>query len=412
MSRVSGLAPVAPRERLLTVDVLRGLALCGVLIGNMVLYSGRFAGPPQRPEGFDEAADWFLRIVVSSKAQTLLTFLFGFGFATQLIRAQERGEPVVAMHLRRMAALFVIGALHITLLWWGDVTWTYAVAGLGLPLFLRASNRTRLIAALVLIFVPQLLTRIPELGRPIARLFLDPPEFRAGVARLGHAVEDAGRLELSWEHLRFALVWQARLWAWYYFWTLGRFLLGYVAGQRRWFEDDGAAHLPVFRRMARWGGLVAAAAATVDALTHLGHLQPGAYILPVQLALVAVHELGLLSTTLFYIGGIVLLMQRPAWRRVLAIVAPAGRMPLTTYVAQSLFATFFLYGWGLGWASSITITGTIGLAVAIFAVEVALAHLWLRHFRFGPLEWLWRTAVYLEAQPMRTERNAAHSSRS
>lgn len=409
---MSGLAPVAPRERLLTIDVLRGLALCGVLIGNMVLYSGRFTGPPSKPTGFDEVSDWFLRIVVSSKAQTLLTFLFGFGFATQLIRAQERGEAVTAMHVRRMLALFAIGALHIALLWWGDVTWTYAVAGFGMLPFLRASNRTRVLAALFLIFVPQLLTRVPEIGRPIARLFLDPPEFRAGIRRLGHAIEDASKLELTWEHLRFAAIWQARLWAWYYFWTLGRFLLGHVAGQRRWFDGDGAAHLPVFRRMALWGGLTAAAAATVDALVHLGHIQPGAYILPVQLALVAAHEVGLLATTMFYVGVVVLLMQRPTWRRMLALVAPAGRMPLTTYVAQSVFATFFLYGWGLGWARQITITGTIGLAVAIFAVEVVLAHLWLRHFRFGPLEWLWRTAVYLKPQPMRAERDAAHRGRS
>ena len=105
-------------------------------------------------------------------------------------------------------------------------------------------------------------------------------------------------------------------------------------------------------------------------------------------------------------------MQRPTWRRVLSLVAPAGRMPLTTYVTQSLAATFVFYGWGLGWAGSVGIAGTVGIAVAIFAVEVVLAHLWLRHFRFGPLEWLWRTAVYAKPQPRRTARNAAHSSRS
>jgi uncharacterized protein len=101
------------------------------------------------------------------------------------------------------------------------------------------------------------------------------------------------------------------------------------------------------------------------------------------------------------VGIVVLLMQRPRWRRILSILAPVGRMALTTYFSQSLFCTFVFYGWGLGWAGSVGTAGCLGLALAIFTVQVAICHLWLRRFRFGPLEWLWRSAVYLKVQPMR-----------
>jgi uncharacterized protein len=76
-------------------------------------------------------------------------------------------------------------------------------------------------------------------------------------------------------------------------------------------------------------------------------------------------------------------------------------MPLTTYYMQSVVCTFLYYGWGLGWAGHVGAADTLGIALVIFAVQIAIAHAWLRYFRFGPLEWLWRTAVYWKRQPMR-----------
>jgi uncharacterized protein len=406
----SDLAPITPRERVVSLDVLRGFALCGVMIGNMVLYSGRWVthgarGPGQELTILDQVARWFLTIFVDSKAQTLLTFLFGFGFAVQLLRAEGRREPVMGLYVRRLGALFVLGVLHITLLWWGDVTWTYAVSGFGLLAFLRTSNRTRVICGLALIFVPFLVVSIPGLGQPINRLFMEPRELEAHTARMAAALHRPDRDGLAWEHLRYALVWCSRIYFWYFFWTLGRFLLGYVAGKLRWFDDDGAAHLPVFRKLVAWCGAIAVVTTTIGVLQRLGHLPLHAYGHFGRLVAATVYQLGLLALTLAYVAIVVLLMQRPAWRRVLRVLAPAGRMPLTTYFSQSLICTFLFYGWGLGWAGSIGIAGCLGLALAIFSVQVALCHLWLRFFRFGPLEWLWRSAVYLKLSPMRASRD-------
>jgi uncharacterized protein len=402
---MSELAPVAPRERLITLDVLRGFALCGVVIGNMVLYSGRwaehFAGRVPEPTTLDQIAGWFVTIFVESKAQTLLTLLFGFGFAAQLLRAERRGEPVMGLYVRRLLVLFALGALHVSLIWWGDVTWTYAVSGFGLLAFIHASNRTRVLWALGLTFIPYLVAMVPSVSVAALRVFMEPREFPVHTARMLTAIHRADHGGLAWEHVRYALVWCSHIYVWYFLWTLGRFLLGYVAGKLRWFDNDGADHLPVFRRLAVWGGGIAVITTTFGVLLRLGVISPRESGLWARLVAQAIDQAGLLAFTFAYVGIVVLLMQRPRWRRMLAVVAPVGRMPLTTYVSQSLACTFLFYGWGLGWAGSVGGAGCLGLALALFSVQVAIAHLWLRFFRFGPLEWVWRAAVYLQLPPMR-----------
>jgi uncharacterized protein len=411
---MSQLAPVPPRERLITLDVLRSFALCGVMIGNMVLYSGEWAhsGPGPEPGALDEIADWFLNIFVRGRAQTLLTLLFGFGFAVQLLRAEERREPVMSLYVRRMVVLFLFGVAHVALLWWGDVVWGYAIVGFLMLPFLTSSNRTRLVWGLGLIFVPTLLLKIPELARATTPAFIEQPDFRVATARMGIVLDRADRSGLWWEHLRYAFLFSSRIVVWYFCWILGRFLLGYIAGQRRWFDNEGADHLPVFRKMAAWCGALAVAITAFEVVTWL-KLIP---FLPAQgvwgqMVWDAVNQSGLLAMTLAYVGIIVLLMQRQAWRRLLRVIAPAGRMPLTTYFSQSLVCTFIFYGWGLGRARSVGTAGCLALAVAIFAVQVALCHVWLRFFRLGPLEWVWRTAVYLKRQPMRAARSAPLTAR-
>jgi uncharacterized protein len=120
----------------------------------------------------------------------------------------------------------------------------------------------------------------------------------------------------------------------------------------------------------------------------------------VQALVSLLGELNLLGQTAMYVAVVVILMQRPTWRRLLTVIAPVGRMPLTTYLMQSVICTTLFYGWGLDWDTPPP-AQTVALGFAIFAVQVALAHAWLRVFRFGPAEWLWRRIVYLRPQPMR-----------
>jgi uncharacterized protein len=395
------LEPLPPRERFVSLDILRGIALLGVVIGNSVLYSGRaFAGEPPNATALDTIAHYFVDIFVESKAQTLLCMLFGFGFAMQLLRAERRGEPVMAIYIRRLVMLFAIGWAHVLLLWWGDVAWGYAIGGFGLLLFQRANDRTRLVAALVLAFVPVIIWQLPGIWQRELEVIMPASEFRAALKHMAEVIASPSHAHLTWEHARLALIWEAQLWGWYFFWILGRFLLGYIVGRRRWFERDGADHLPAFRKLF-WWGLAAAALGTAQVVVDNLGLFPRKPSAPLVVVHAVAWQLDFLGMAFVYVAGVVLLVQRPWWRRVLGVIAPVGRMPLTTYLSQSLVATFVFYHWGLGWAGSVGAAGCLAFAIVLFALQVAWSHLWLHFFKLGPIEWLWRWIVYLQRPAMR-----------
>jgi uncharacterized protein len=348
-------------------------------------------GPPPEIGLGDQIARTVMSVLVEGKAQNLLTFLFGYGFAVQLLRARERGEAATGLYLRRMLALFVIGWLHVTLLWWGDVTWGYAVAGLGLLAFQRAGNVTRVVVGLGLAIVPYAIWVLVEGGRLTAELYgWGPEDWVYFTTNLTVATSGSDYAAVMWNHVQYAVVWSGVIWTWYGPSLVGRFLLGYVAGVQRWFDGE---HRRLFRWMLALGLAIGVPCAALRFARHAQLVElPGALN-------AALYMIELLAIAAVYLAAISLLMQT-RMRRVLAILAPAGRMPLTTYVSQSLVCTFLFYGWGLDLATPGP-AACLGIALAIFAVQIVLAHLWLRAFRFGPLEWIWRSLVYWQRQPMR-----------
>jgi len=387
--------------------VIRGWALLGVLIANIhEVLSGRYYELAARDTtAIDLAATRFIEIVISGKSITLLTFLFGLGFAVQLLRAGERSERAVRrLFMRRLAVLFAIGVGHAALLWWGDVTSSYAVVGVALLAFRRARDRTVLVWALALIFVPRLVMAVPAI-REAMRAVLPHPEDRGAfnaqmvAAILGHDYT----VRIS-AHLRQVLYYLAGVAPWYFPWLLGRFLLGYWAGMRHLFVDGGVAHLPVFRRLLIWGLVFGVAGSAMAVVRRSSLMADVELLLPAQLGLAALGELAFLGLAAAYASAIVLLMQRSRPRRYLLVLAPVGRMPLTTYLSQSVATTFVFYGWGLGLTGTLGSAGCLALAVVIFALQIVASHWWLRRFRFGPVEWLWRTLVYRRVQPMRCQR--------
>lgn len=399
---VAELSPISSQERVVALDVIRGWALLGVLIANLhEVFSGRLYGVAAGDEALrDRVATLAIQIAVTARSITLLTFLFGLGFAIQLMRADARGDDGRRLFVRRLAVLFAIGACHATLLWWGDITSTYAVVGVALLAFRRTSERALLGWALALMWVPRLVMAVPQIGAAVRGVMPHPPDLAVFQAEMLAAILGHDARARMIAHLRQVLYYVAPVAAWYLPWLLGRFLLGYYAGRRRLFDGDGAAHLALFRRLLVWGLACGAAGAVVIALRQAGVIGRD-LPLPIHLGLVALNEAAWLGMAAAYASAIVLLLQRPGPRRWLLVLAPVGRMPLTTYLGQSLCAAFLFYGWGLGLTGQIGSAGCLAIAIAIYALQVIACRRWLQRFRFGPAEWLWRTLVYGQAQPMR-----------
>jgi uncharacterized protein len=194
--------------------------------------------------------------------------------------------------------------------------------------------------------------------------------------------------------------------------TFGLFLLGLWAGRRRLFEDV-PSHRALFVRMWRWSGVitlvvpvVAGALFVVGQATSGGASQPPPGTLPdfTSWPIVAgfcVFDAWNNAMTLFYVASFALLLLRPRWQPRLLRFSPVGRMALSAYVGQTVIGVLVFFGFGLGLLGRVGNSLTIPMGLAVFAFQAWACRAWLERFRFGPLEWGWRSLTWLRREPFR-----------
>lgn len=419
-SPVPASAPTSPRERIQVLDVLRGFALFGLLVIHMAGYSR--AGQPVHLTWSgpgDVTVVWFIALLVESKFFSLFAFLFGLGFALQMQRAEARGVHFLPLYRRRLLVLLLIGLAQNFFLNHGGILTTYAMLGFLLLLFRDCSPRTIVRWAIIALLIPVVFgaARIgfseeqqgnwPEQPQQVAeRMAVVKQGFVESESQVTYGERTAKRVQRffgRFSRLDFYLRGLPNAFL--------MFLLGLFAGRRRIF-DNLPAHLPFIRKVMWWGlgvGLVSSLGWVLMVVVHdeVFHIQLGRwrqfFSLPFPTALlgVALAKIQPLALSLFYASAIVLLAQRAAWKKWLASLAPVGRMALSNYLFQSLVYVTLFYSYGLG------LEGTVGpalltvLSVFIFVLQILLSRWWLMHFRFGPVEWLWRTLTYGKLQPLR-----------
>ena len=392
--------PIAWPQRLELLDALRGFALAGVLLANLVALSLYAFLPAQQMRalataGVDRLLEPALAALVSGKFITLFSLLFGVGFAMQVRRAA--GDPGARhRYLRRLAVLFAIGLLHAHLLWWGDVLRYYAVLGLLLWPLSRLRGRALWAIGIVLIVVPHPLIAYLFAGAapPLA------PQDHANAAAL--AAFASPEWSTMWRGNRaFFEWWLPARWG-ILLAVAGCMLIGVAVGRSGALLDP-AAHANFWKRLlvALPIGLALALGlllAEYGRLPGLDAWQPAGAARALQRML---QHGATLLLGLGYMAGFVRLFAQPRARRALQPLAPVGRMALSNYLAQTVVAVAVFYGVGLGLGPRF---GMVGVAVAwvlLFAAQVAASRWWLARCRFGPAEWLWRSATYARWQPMR-----------
>lgn len=411
-TKIGGARPIGSTERSALLDSLRGYALLGILIANMFVFIGfvfledaQLAVLPLA--SLDDISEFLIEWLVVGKFYSIFSLLFGIGFAIQLGRLEERGEGA-ARYLRRLAVLFLIGLGHILLLWMGDIVALYALMGAVLLLFRKASDRALLRLAILCWLIPILWSAAIQFGgmRP-AR-----PLYDLAMTMLGAmGVTEQSPLPILQSadiglHLRthpaelifrYAdLVFQMRFTK-----VLGMFLLGLWIGRRSLYAKLDEYH-SLLRRIAQVGLGLGLPLAAVKAVLTLSANDDRT----MQFAAELFYVLSTPTLAIGYVAGFTLL-----WRRgpsaMLAWAAPAGRMALTNYLMQTVLQSAIFYGWGLGLIGKLGLVFVFPLSLAIFAAQVAFSRWWLARFRFGPVEWLWRSLTYGQAQPMRANAPAA-----
>ncbi len=409
----SPLQPVAASERIATLDVLRGIALLGVLVANIWLwFSGAlflFPGLQHqlRQPSLDSAVFLLIGLLISGKALTTFSFLFGLGFAVQMTRAEARGHGIAAVYSRRLAVLLVLGIVHGVFLWYGDILATYALLGFMLLLFRHRRQRTLLVWAFVLIVAVPL--ALGTIGTVMQLNAADPDKTPA--ERIGE-MEEENREKLErftsgryTDVVRGNLVMLRDMYgspkALSMVMFLGIFLLGLYAGRRRVFEDV-SAHRGLLRRVALWGLLLGVPATLASFGLRLAFAIEEIVTLPwFPLAMMASQAFGTVPFALGYIAVATLLLQEPRWRARLGVFAPVGRMALTNYLSQTVICLAIFYVGGL--LGEFQPSLNLLIALVIFIVQMWLSAWWLQRYRFGPMEWVWRSVTYGTAQSMRRE---------
>ena len=405
------LEPVTAAERIVTLDVLRGIALLGVLVANVWLwFSGAilmFPGLQEelRRPSVDSAVFVLVGFFVSGKALSTFSILFGLGFAVQMMRAEVRGSRIVPVYSRRLAVLLVLGVLHGVLLWYGDILASYAFLGFALLLFRRRREGTLLVWAAVLIFaIPIALGTVPLVLHLTGADTGPPPAER--LAEMTKENQEKLGLFTSGSYPRMVEGNLRMLGEMYgspkalgMLMLLGLFLLGLYAGRRRIFEHP-AAHRVLLRRIVVWGFAVGVPASLAGLGLRLTMGFEQAVATPwFPLAMMTTTSLGTAPFALAYIATATLLLEDPRWKERLGVFASVGRMALTNYLSQTVVCLAIYYRGGL--IGHFRPGLNLVIALLIFIVQMRVSAWWLSRCRFGPMEWVWRSLTYGHVQPMR-----------
>lgn len=398
------IGPVSPAERIQVIDILRGYALFGVLLINM----RNFDLPGQKWTGtVDQVALWLTIALGDSKFWTLFSFLFGLGFALQMGRAEARGVRFLPVYLRRLLVLLLFGILHHLLLYFGDILFEYALVGFLLLLFRAPSSRTILLVASVCFVLPMVEFAVEVHSREIQQAQRQAEERVRREEKIRISTKGSYKEVVAYHARGFARRY-SKLAA--YLWRPGGpggmlggafplFLLGLYAGRRRFFQNL-PAHLPFIRKLLWWGlgvGLVCTLVSVAGQRPQV--TEP--YSRPLRHYTGILWFVGTPALSFSYASAIVLLVQKEKWMKRLAPLAAVGRMALTNYLLMSLIFTTMFYGYGLGLYGEIGPALNVAATLLIYTFQVVLSVWWLRRFRFGPVEWLWRTLTYGQLQPMR-----------
>ncbi len=402
--------------RLASLDVLRGVAVMGILAANIVAFalpepayfSPAALGSPSR----SDMIAWALTFVlVEGKMRCLFSILFGASMLLVIDRAEAQGNSPAKVHYSRMAWLFGIGMVHLYLFWWGDILTHYALIGAVSYVFVRLPPRTLLVLAGLLILADLIVFTM--IANDLFRLAANAAKSGATEATINRWQASAaafGRPSLAKLSSEYAAVrggftamvrWRATT-------NVDPFAFAIVGGpQTLAYMLIGMAGLRSGLLTRTWSqrryGCIAMVALgltvpgyAVIALFDINHSFDPRYVFIASLVLASplrpIMAIG-------YAALILLLMQQGGM--ITTRLARTGRMAFSNYLGTTLVCTTIFYGWGFGLFGQLSRVTLYGVVAILWIVMLTWSKAWLSHYRYGPLEWLWRSAARYELQPMR-----------
>ncbi len=401
-------APIRPTERIVAIDVLRGFALLGILIMNIQGFSMP-AAAYLNPTVYGDLSGanrwvWILsHVFADQKFMTIFSLLFGAGIVLMCAKLDARGQRAWAVHYRRTFWLLIFGLAHAYLLWSGDILVAYALCGFWVYWLRRLRPGWQMALGILVVSISALLM----MGTGLTMQFIPPEtlqELRADWQPTAETItrevdayqgnwlaQMAARVPASVDFQTLGLLFWAN-------WRAGGLMLMGMA-LYRWGVLTGGRSRSFYIGMAALGlaiGLPVVSGGVIQNFAHNWTMEFSRFGLGAQ-----ANYWGSLFVSAGYIGLLMLFARSRALPRLQDALAAVGRTALTNYLLQTILATAIFYGQGLGLFGSVERVGQIGIVAAIWVVQLVVSPLWLRYYRFGPFEWLWRSLTYWRPQTMR-----------
>jgi len=403
--------PIKPVERIIDLDILRGIALFGILAVNLYLFSNPIAIVAAESnlwtEWYNQAFLFFSRVFFEGKFITLFSFLFGLGFYIFTERLKEKGLHERRVFFRRMLLLFFIGMLHAWLIWAGDILAPYALSGIIIMLFLYRTDKT--IKVWIGIFVGGFLflfsllvgltmwaMSMPEVAADVEIGFTEvSKEFQELLIR-GYEVYSSGTYTemIAYRSEEISFVWSGM-----FFTPMGipyiiaTFLFGFLIGRQGLLQKPKLLRSLLIPR--RWKMLILGLLLSLVYATTYLYSDPVFFDGWTLLQMISIM-LGAPLLMLGYCGFILHWLNKNRATSFLNRFAPVGRMALTNYILQSLICTSIFYGYGFGLIGRFPPVFILPLAAIIFLLQVYASEWYFKKYKMGPLEKLWRIGTYLK----------------
>jgi len=406
------ITPIAKGDRIAILDILRGLAIFGILIMNIQFFSypdyGNAAFADFYPGILNQVVKWGSAFFFQTKFYSIFSLLFGVGMAVLFDRSMQKNTKFTPFFSRRLLILLCIGLFHGFVLWDGDILMTYALIGFALLAFKKRTQKTIMIWAASALIVPFLLMGI---GFTAWKLFT-PQKVETAEMVKEKTEKQEKRIKKAQDELRifaqgsFAEQIAVRTKttlnrqkaAIFYGWRiLGMFLLGVWAWRKKLFQET-ENHIPFIKRILIIGLTIGLAGNALFVVC--GALTNSTTSFLFMLSMIG-DQIGATALSLFYIAAILLLVRNAKVIKYLLPFASVGRMALSNYLFHTLICTTIFYSYGLGLYGKFGPAASLLFVLLIYVIQIPMSKWWLKRFKFGPVEWLWRSLTYGKRQPMR-----------
>lgn len=386
--------PTGKHARVEVADVLRGLAVMGIILLHSIEHFNFYSFPDTAGQSawlaFTDKAVWDgLFFLLGGKAYAVFALLFGFSYFIQYDNQRMRGHDFRLRFCWRLILLFLIGNLN-AMFFTAEVLVLYSLVGFILPLTCKMKGKWIFVLACILLIQP--LPLYYTLRACFDPAFVTPALPTGDLWGATFEVQSHGTF---WETVRVNL-WEGQLaslaWAWdngRVFQTAALFLLGFLAGKRGLFLKEN---------LKIWNKVLCGSLLAFFPLYGLGNMLPGfidnpSIRTPLLLIISSLYKFAFM---LLLVSAILFAYYRTRLQRRLAQIVPYGRMSLTNYITQSIFGSLLFYNWGFGLHDDLGITASFLTGILLFILQFSFCRWWMAHHSHGPMEYLWKRATWLK----------------